>query len=106
MPILVGTFWFEEVKFETEWMLTILTRTFVNKHCQWRCEQHARDGILDFVPETEKHVLDGGSLLHRILWRQSESYGAIAQSYAYFTVRQNCACATFVFDRYEQGPSI
>src|SRR6218665_3717095 len=43
--------------------------------------EHARDGILDFVPETEKHVLDGGSLLHRILWRKAESYGAIAQSY-------------------------
>ena len=34
--------------------------------------EHARDGVLDFVPETEKHVLDGGSLLHRILWRKAE----------------------------------
>ena len=28
--------------------------------------EYAWGGILDFIPETERHVLDGGSLLHRI----------------------------------------
>ena len=32
--------------------------------------EYARGGILDFVPETERHVLDGGSLLHRIPWKK------------------------------------
>src|SRR6218665_2890499 len=68
--------------------------------------EHARDGILDLVPETEKYVLDGGSLLHRILWRKRESYCVIAQSYADFTVRQYAIGTTVVFDGYEQGPSI
>src|SRR6218665_1511481 len=68
--------------------------------------EHAPDGILDFVPDTERHVLDGGSLLHRIPWKKGESYGTIAQSYADFTVRQYGAGTTVVFDGYEQGPSI
>ena len=37
--------------------------------------EYARDGILDFVPETERHVLDGGSLdtveKRRKLWCNS-----------------------------------
>jgi len=49
--------------------------------------EHAPDGILDFVPETERHVLECGSLLHRIRWKKGESYGTIAP-YADFTVRQ------------------
>src|SRR6218665_610878 len=68
--------------------------------------EHASDGIVDFVPETERHVLDVGSLLHRIPWKKGESYGTIAQSYADFTVRQYGAGTTVVFDGYEQGPSI
>jgi len=50
--------------------------------------EHTPDGILYFVPETERHVLDGGSLLHRIPWKKGESCGTIAQSYADFTVRK------------------
>ena len=42
----------------------------------------------------------------RILWRTGESYDAIAESYADFTVRQYGACTTVVFDGYEQEPSI
>src|SRR6218665_2835668 len=70
--------------------------------------EHARDGILYLVPETQKYVLDGGSLLHRILWRKGESYVVIhvAQSYPDFTVRQYGVGTTVVFDGYEQGPSI
>ena len=68
--------------------------------------EYARGGILDFVPETERHVLDGGSLLNRIPWKKGENYGAIAESYADFTVRQYGAGTTVVFDGYEPGPSI
>ena len=66
---------------------------------------HVREGILDFAPETEKHVLDGGSLFRRILglWRKWESYGAIAQSYADFTVRRYGAGTTVVFDGLSKG---
>ena len=67
---------------------------------------HASDSILDSVPETECHVLDGGSLLHRIPWQRGKSYGEIAQSYADFTIRHYGSATTVVFDGYEEGPSI
>ena len=50
-------------------------------------------------------MLDGGSLLHRLPRKTGDSYGAIAESYADFTVR-HYGQATVVFDGYDEGPSI
>lgn len=61
--------------------------------------------VLDSVPPTEHYVLDGGSLVHRLAWRKGDSYGAIAKSYADFTIR-HYGKATVVFDGYSEGPSI
>lgn len=62
--------------------------------------------ILDSVSKTEYHVIDGGSLLHRMPWRHGESYGGIASSYADFTIRHYGSASTIVFDCYEEGPTI
>jgi hypothetical protein len=51
-------------------------------------------------------VLDGGSLLHRLTWKSGDSYAAIAQSYADFTVGQYGSSTTILFNGYEEGPSI
>ena len=61
--------------------------------------------VLDSIPPTEHYVLDGGSLVHRLAWKTGDSYGAIAQSYADFTIRLY-GKATVVFDGYREGPSI
>ena len=61
--------------------------------------------VLDSIPPTEHYVLDGGSLVHRLAWKKGDSYGAIAQSYADFTIRLY-GKATVVFDGYREGPSI
>jgi len=66
---------------------------------------HARDAILDFVPETGCYVLDWGSLIHRMPWKPGDSYGRIAQLYADFTVRHYGSSAVVVFDGYEEWPS-
>jgi 5'-3' exonuclease len=63
------------------------------------------EAVPDAVPKTEHYVLDGGSLLHRLPWNKGDSYGAIAQSYADFTIR-HYGSATVVFDGYGGGPSI
>lgn len=68
--------------------------------------EHTGDAIMDSVPTTESYVLDGGSLIHRLTWRNGDTYGAIAQLYADFTVRHYGSTATIVFDGYEEGPSI
>ena len=60
---------------------------------------------MNSLPETDCYVLDGGSLLHRLPWKTGDSYGAIAESYADFTVR-HYGQATVVFDGYGEGPSI
>lgn len=61
--------------------------------------------VLDSIPPTEHYVLDGGSLVHRLAWKKGDSYGAITQSYADFTIRHH-GIATVVFDGYSEGPSI
>jgi len=53
--------------------------------------------VINSVPETDCYVLDGGSLLHHLPWKTGDSYGAIAKSYADFTVR-HYGQATVVFD--------
>ena len=57
------------------------------------------------TPKTDRYVLDGGSLLHRLPWTNGESYNTIASSYADFTVR-HYGLATVVFDGYGECPSI
>ena len=60
---------------------------------------------MNCIPETECYVLDGGSLLYRLPWKKGDTYNAIAESYADFTVR-HYGQATVVFDGYQDGPSI
>jgi len=71
--------------------------------------EHSRkisnEAVTDSIPKTDHYVLDGGSLLHRVQWKAGDTYGAIAQSYADFTVR-HYSLATVVFDGYGEGPSI
>ncbi|XP_051243778.1 uncharacterized protein LOC127356229 [Dicentrarchus labrax] len=61
--------------------------------------------VLDSIPPTEHYVLDGGSLVHCLAWKKGDSYGAIAQSYAGFTIC-HYGTATVIFDGYSEGPSI
>ena len=35
-------------------------------------------GLLEYVPEVEHYVLDGGSLLHRLKWAEGSTYSSIA----------------------------
>ena len=67
--------------------------------------RESENSILTCAPITEKYVLDGGSLLHRVPWNRGNTYGEIAVSYAEFTVR-HYGLATVVFDGYCSGPSI
>jgi len=63
------------------------------------------EAVMNSIPEIDCYVLDGGSLLHRLPWKKGNSYNAIAESYADFTVR-HYGRATVVFDGYGEGPSI
>ena len=58
----------------------------------------------DDVPITDQYVLDGGSLLHRLNWKNGETYWSIAANYASFTVKQY-GKATVVFDGYSDRPT-
>lgn len=63
------------------------------------------DANKDDVPKTDHYVLDGGSLLHRLNWKNGDTYGSIAANYATFTVKQY-GKATVVFDGYSDRPTI
>ena len=63
------------------------------------------EAVVNSIPKTDCYVLDGDSLLHRLPWKKGDSYNAIAESYADFTVR-HYGQATVVFDGYGEGPSI
>ncbi|KAK7485546.1 hypothetical protein BaRGS_00023234 [Batillaria attramentaria] len=51
-----------------------------------------------------KHILDGGSLLHRLPWPRGETFGGICDLYANFVIR-HYGMPTIVFDGYDLGPS-
>ena len=63
------------------------------------------NAVTQAVPVTDHYVLDGGWLLHRLIWMEGCTYSSIADEYASFTVK-HYARATVVFDGYEVGPSI
>jgi len=42
--------------------------------------------IMYSIPESEHFVLDGGSLLRRLSWKEGITYGEIAEEYASFTI--------------------
>ena len=58
------------------------------------------------MPESTRHVLDGGSLLHRVPWQLGTRYGEIAESYADFALRHYGPATSVVFDGYKEGSSI
>ena len=59
---------------------------------------------LDAVPKADHYVLDGGSLLRRLKWKEGSTYRSIAEMYASFTV-DNYGKATVVFDGCTGRPS-
>ena len=63
------------------------------------------EAVTNEVPQTESYVLDGGSLMHRVQWTTGSTYGAIADCYVDFTLR-NYGMATVVFDGYHDRPSV
>ena len=89
------------------------TRNIPRKAAKLQLAQEIRDNasdlpseaVMNSIPKTDCHVLDGGSLLHRLPWKKGDSYNAIAESYADFTVR-HYGQATVVVDGYGEGPSI
>ncbi|GFO18891.1 hypothetical protein PoB_004539600 [Plakobranchus ocellatus] len=60
----------------------------------------------DIVDETSdiEYVLDGGSLLHRIPWRRSDTFAGIGQTYVEYIQRMYMK-PPIVFDGYNDGPS-
>lgn len=57
-------------------------------------------------PDTGQYVLDGGSFLHRLKWKDGETYGGIAESYAKFS-DDFYEDAIVVYDGYDEtSPTI
>ena len=78
----------------------------VNDHCT---KVLGGEGTPEIMPsahlKTERYVLDGGSLLHKLKWKKGDTYGKIVRAYADFTTK-HYETATVVFDGYSAGPSI
>jgi len=81
------------------------TRNILRKADKLQLAQAIRDhaadlsseAVMNSIPKTDCYVLDGDSLLHHLPWKKGDSYNAIAESYADFTVR-HYGQATVVFD--------
>ena len=74
----------------------------IDDHCN---NIPSSEATSDAILKTERYVLDGGSLLCKLLWRRGDTYGKIAKAYADFKSKYYGA-ATAVFDGYGAGPSI
>jgi len=60
--------------------------------------------VIQSIPKTDHYVLDGGSLLHRLKWKEGSTYSSIVDNYSSFTVKLY-GKATVVFDGYNGRPS-
>lgn len=56
------------------------------------------------LPQT--YVVDGGSLPHRIVWQQTDTYGDVLKHYVNYVKRHYGDNCTVVFDGYVNGPSV
>ena len=61
---------------------------------EYSCKM-SKEAVVDSTPLTEQYSPDGGSLIHHLPWKKSDSYGVIAQNYAgvYYTPlwKSNCS---------------
>ena len=57
------------------------------------------------VQNVERYVIDGGYLLHRVVWDKQSTYQEIIQKYLHYIESHYGKC-TVVFDGYQDGPSI
>ena len=62
------------------------------------------NAVLQTIPHTDHHALDGDSLLHRLKWTEGNTYNSVADRYASFVI-SHYGNATVVFDGYCGGPS-
>ena len=51
-------------------------------------------------PSEAVHTIDGGHLLHRVVWQQPATYGHICEQYKQYTT-QRYGCARVMFDGYD-----
>ncbi len=66
------------------------------------CERRLRACCSTHSPTPQvKHVLDGGSLLHRLLWPRGPTFDSICTMYVDYVEN----FTTIMFDGYEIGPS-
>jgi len=82
------------------------------KHSQMRKPNKAalgqavtKNAIVPFASCRTVHVLDGGSLLHRVKWPRNGTYGDILSMYTGFVRKNYGSTAVVVFDGYSNGPS-
>lgn len=59
--------------------------------------------IIDWTPETDHYVLDGGSLFYCLLRRKNVSYCVISLSYSEFTKKKHYGRAAVIIVVYESG---
>ncbi len=63
------------------------------------------DSEAETLPDFVHYVLNGGSLLHRLSWKQGETFQSVCARYVTY-VTTKYGEATIVFDGYESGPDI
>ena len=91
--------------FEAKNILRTADKPHIIQAISDHAENASSEAVNDCIPETDCYVLEGGSLLHRLPFKKVNTYNAITEFYADFTVR-HYRQATVVFDGYEDGHSI
>ena len=64
-----------------------------------------KEVTMETVRPTERYVLDGGALLHRVKWKGKGTYKDVAEQYSKYITSKYDKC-TVVFNSYSSGPSI
>ena len=70
----------------------------ITNHIKSKCDVPVVENI------TDQYVLDGGSLIHRVLWQKNLTCGQITEKYCNFVLSAYHE-AVVIFDGYDSGPS-
>ncbi|GBO15290.1 hypothetical protein AVEN_162314-1 [Araneus ventricosus] len=60
----------------------------------------------DFNAETSVYIIDGGHLLHRVIWKRCSTFSSICDNYVTYVRTKYKSTALVIFDGYPENETV
>ena len=98
-----------ELQMYLQFELSPIPLSLFNEHGMRKTQKSSLYRIFEETPSTEInlcntwYVLDGGFLLHRVVWQQQQTFHGICNAYISYVRKHYGSSATIVFDGYDEN---